>query len=99
MANPPITASEYDLHLKDLCDRLKDCLAGGGGDSGGLLREAEELLGLAEDYPEVMRRHEDVSGLVGELLARREQQKFMNAPGQAREPSGCLLAWLPGRRR
>jgi len=101
MGAAPLTPQEYELHLKDLRQRLIEHLEGAGGENPDrLLKDAERVLELAETFPDVFRRHRDVEGLVADLLARREQQRFLAAqqPSQARQ-SGCLLGWLPWRKR
>jgi hypothetical protein len=55
------------------------------------------VLEAAGQFPEVCSRYEDVEGMVAELLARRQQRKFM-ATDAPKESPGCLLGWLLGRR-
>ena len=89
-----LTPEEYELHLKDLCGRLRTYLEGGGGDPGHLLKDAENVLELRDEFPDVFQRHEIVEGLVAELLARRQQDKFRSQGTTRRETPGCLLGWL-----
>ena len=99
MTKSSLTPEEYELHLKDLRERLKLYLERGEGDTRQLLHDTESVLELADEFPEVLKRHEDVQGLAAELLARRQQQKFVAQSGAPREAPGCLLGWLLGRRR
>ena len=94
-----LTPEEYELHLKDLRERLKSQLETGGGDIDALLRDAEHVLELAEEFPEVFARYEVVNGLTAEVLARRQQRNFLGAQAPERESPGCLLGWLRGRRK
>ena len=57
------------------------------------------MLELAEDFPELLERNQDVQGLAAELLARRQQQRFLAQSAAPREAPGCLLGWLLPRRR
>jgi len=99
MSGPGLTPQEYELHVRDLRERLRSFLESGAGDMKVLLHDAESVMELAEQYPEVVRRHPDLEGLVAELLARREQRRFTSAgTGSQQERSGCLLGWLLGRR-
>ena len=79
MSDSGLTPQEYELHTADLCERLKAYLERGEGDLGKLLKEAEEILSLAEQFPDVGERHPELEGLVAETLARRQQRKFMPA--------------------
>ncbi len=94
MSGTSLTSEEYELHLKDLADRLRTYFEGGGGDIGGLLKDAENVLELREEFPDVFQRHEQVEGLVAELLARGQQERFRSQGGAQREKPGCLLGWL-----
>jgi hypothetical protein len=97
---PPqnLTPEEYELHLQDLAQRLREFADTGQGDSSKLMREAEELFELSEDYPEVFHRHEDLQGLVAALLARKQQEKYRAGfeEREKRRAPGCLLGWLFG---
>ncbi len=95
MAEPALTAEEYELHMRKLMDDLRALLERGEGKAHRLLREAEELLEMAEDYPAIRERYAALDGLLAETLARERQKKFM-AVGQEREARGCLLGWLFG---
>jgi hypothetical protein len=57
------------------------------------------VLELAQDFPEILEGNQDVQGLAAELLARREQQRFLAQSAAPREAPGCLLGWLLRRRR
>ena len=94
-----LTPEEFELHLKDLRERLRAYLTAGEGDARGLLRDAEFVLELAEGFPEVVERNEDVQGLVAEVLARRQQEKLFGQGDEGRQAPGCLLGWLLPRRR
>ena len=98
MTGVSLTPQEYELHLKDLRERLHSYLKGGGENVDRLLRDAESVLELAETYPHVFERYREVEGLVAEVLARRRQQKFLAQPSAPAEAPGCLLGWLSGRR-
>ena len=93
-----LTPEDYELALRDLEGRLDAFLQSGEGSRKELRRQAEDVLSLAEQFPEVYARHPQVEGLVAELLARQQQEKYMafNAP---REAPGCMFGWLLGRRR
>ena len=97
MAGPSLTPQEFELHLEDLCARLTAYLERGEGKLERLLGEAEQVLPLRDEFPEVWARHQGVEGLVAEALARRRQQQVLGTPDR-REPPGCLLGWLLGRR-
>ena len=96
---PPtsLTPQEFELHLKDLRARLTACLERGEGKPAELLGEAEQVLALRDDFPEVWERYADVEGLVAGMLARRRQQRVLGTPDR-REAPGCLLGWLARRR-
>ncbi len=98
MAKDSLTPQEYELHLKDLRERLRLYLDGGGGDLKQLMKDAEAVLELAEAFPEVLEHHTDVEGLVAELLARRQQAKFGTGRAAPRQGPGCLLGWLTSGR-
>jgi len=95
---PCITRDEYELHLKDLSERLRAHLESGEGRGEELLREAEELLELGQEFPDVLEHHGELQGLVAELLARRQQEKFIATQQPQKEAPGCLLGWLLGRK-
>lgn len=94
MSDSHISPQEYELSLEALIDRIEAYLETGQGDSEQIVREASELLELKEIYPEAMRRHRELEGLLGELLAKREQERFTARQGKEREAPGCLLGWL-----
>jgi hypothetical protein len=94
-----LTPEEYELHLRNLSERLKSQLETGGGDIDALLHDAEHVLELAEEFPEVFARYEGVGGLTAEVLARRRQRNFLGAQTPERESPGCLLGWLRWPRR
>jgi hypothetical protein len=52
---------------------------------------------MASQFRKEYERYPDLEGLVAEMLAREQQQKFMatDIPGEA---PGCLLGWLMRRR-
>jgi hypothetical protein len=94
-----LTPEDYELALRDLQERLEAFLQRGEGSRKALRREAEDVLSLAEQFPDVYARHPQIEGLVAELLARQQQEKYMafNAP---REAPGCMFGWLlRGRKR
>ena len=95
---PGITRDEYELHLRDLSERLRAHLESGEDKGEELMREAEELLELGPEFPDVLERHGEIEGLVAELLARRQQEKFIATQQPEKESSGGLLGWLFGRR-
>jgi len=92
-----LTPEEFELHLADLRERLLAHLGRGEGNRRSLLRDAEQVLALRDDFPEIYARHGDVEGMIADLLALRQQEKFSGS-GTTSEPSGCLLGWLFGRR-
>jgi len=93
-----LTPDEFELHVRDLRDRLREHTVSGSGDTKALLRDAEHVLELAADYPDVMERYPEVEGLVAEVLARRQQKRFLATGTEAKESPGCLLGWLFGRK-
>ena len=102
---PPakLTPQEYELDLTGLCQRLRDYLEAGTGDVKALRRDAEAVLELADEFPQVIECHPEVNGLAAGLLARMEQQKFLapaeGAASAGDEAPGCLLGWLLGGKR
>jgi len=100
MSKAALTPQEYEEHLKVLRDRLRDYVDKGVGNRKAILREAEQVLGLAESYPEVMARYGDVEGLLADILAHEERSRSLagGSGGSTGEPHGCLLGWLFGRR-
>jgi hypothetical protein len=97
MAQSALSPEEYELHLKDLKQRLTDFVERGQGDPEQLRREAEQALSLADTFPDVYERYPEIEGMVGDLLARERQAEVFGT-GQEREPRGCLLGWLFRRR-
>ena len=93
MAAPSLTPEDYELALRDLEGKLEAFLQRGEGSRKALRRQAEEMLSLRDQFREVYDRHPGIEGLVAELLAREQQERYMafNAP---REAPGCLLGWL-----
>ena len=100
MPEPSLTPQEYEQHLVDLRDRIRAYFDTGEGSARDLEAEARKVFALANEFREVFDRHEEIKGLVGGLLARRQQEKAMGAyaapPAEAR---GCMLGWLLGRRK
>jgi hypothetical protein len=98
MVASPLTPAEYELHLKDLREKLSAYLERGEGSLKSLHKEAEAVLALADDFPKIYGRYPEVEGMVAELLAREKQQEVfgMSAPTQA---PGCVLGWLVGRKK
>jgi len=92
MAPSSLTPAEYEAHLKDLRDRLNLYLEKGEGNARQLLKDAEHVLELADEFAGIFKRYEVVEGLVAEILARRRQQEFLQ-PQQQQSP-GCVLGWL-----
>jgi len=99
MAGPALTPDEFELHLRDLEQRLDDYLERGEGKSGELLRLGEELLGMREAYPDVWNRHGRVEGMLADVLARRQRDKVVASQEPTEERPGCLIGWLLGRGR
>jgi len=93
MTDTQLTPDEYELHLSDLRERLCAFLERGEGNLSRLRRDAENVLALTDEFPDVWARYGDVEGLVAEMLARQEQLKYM-APAPKSEAPGCLLGWL-----
>jgi hypothetical protein len=98
MAGSSLTPQEFELHLKDLRDKLRAYLERGEGSPARLRKEAEAVLALAQEFAEVYERYPDVEGMVADLLAREKQSQVFGT-GQAREAPGCALAWLFRRRK
>ena len=97
MAAPSLTPQEFELHLKDLRDRLAAYFERGEGSAKGLHKEAEAVLTLADQFPAVYARYPEVEGMVAELLAREQQLKVFGT-GQPSQAPGCALGWLLGRK-
>jgi hypothetical protein len=55
------------------------------------------VLELRDEFPQVYARHENVEGLMADMLARRQQKKFRADESVTDEKPGCLLGWLFGR--
>lgn len=98
MDNQTLSPEEYELHLKDLSERLEVFLERGEGDAGRLLKLAEELLGMSEAFPAVYEKYRRIEGLAGDMLAKRTQQQFMKGDSAAGARRGCLIGWLFGER-
>lgn len=88
-----LTPEYYELALRDLQAKLDAFLQRGEGSRKALRRQAEDVLSLSDQFPDTYARHPEIEGLVAELLAREQQERYMafNAP---REAPGCLLGWL-----
>lgn len=93
MDGTSLTPQEFELHLNDLREKLVAFLERGEGKLGQLRKEAEQVLTLRDQFPEVYDRHSDVEGLVADMLAR-ERQLQVTGDNVAPEPPGCLLSWL-----
>jgi len=98
MADTQLTPDEYDLHLRDLRERLCAFLERGEGNLPRLRRDAENVLALTDEFPDVWGRYGDVEGLVAEMLARQEQLKYMASAPKSEAP-GCLVGWVMGSRK
>lgn len=92
-----VTPEEYELHLKQLREELRAHLERGQGKAAALLRQAEHVLKLRDEFADIYARYPDIEGMVAEMLARRQQKKFMASPRSDTSP-GCLLGWLLGRK-
>lgn len=97
MAASSLTPQEYELHLKDLRDKLVAYLERGEGSLAGLHKEAEAVLTLADEFREVYERYPEVEGMVADMLARERQQQIVGTGAPAKS-AGCLLGWLFGRK-
>jgi len=93
MGDSGLTPEEYEMDLRDLRDRLLAFLERGEGRLGQLKADAEKVLVLAQDFPDVYERYRDVEGMVAEMLARAEQRRYMGTDSRKEAP-GCLLGWL-----
>jgi hypothetical protein len=93
MDGATLSPQDYESELKDLRQRLKLYLDSGVGDMKQLLKDAQRVLEMGAEYPEVLGRYRDVEGLVADLLARGQQQKFLSGQSSGEAP-GCLLGWL-----
>ena len=96
MAKTSLTNAEYEAHLKDLRDRLVAYLECAQGTTQTLLKDAQYVLELAGQYPDIFKHYEDVQGMVGEILARQKQGEFLVQLGGEGQSPGCLLGWLAG---
>lgn len=97
MAASSLTPQEYELHLKDLRDKLVAYLERGEGRLAGLHKEAEAVLTLADEFREVYERYPEVEGMVADMLARERQQRVVGT-GEPAKSTGCMLGWLFGRK-
>ena len=97
MAKTEITPEDYELYLRDLREKLKAYLERGAGSTKELRKQAELVLPLAEQFPDIFAKYADVEGMVAEVLARQQQEKFTAQPTSAEAP-GCLLGWLLKRK-
>jgi hypothetical protein len=93
MDGATLSPQDYESELKDLRQRLKLYLDSGVGEMKQLLKDAQRVLEMGGEYPEVLGRYRDVEGLVADLLARGQQQKFLSGQSSGEAP-GCLLGWL-----
>jgi hypothetical protein len=93
MAGTSLTPAEFELHLKDLRDRLRAYLERGEGNLKQLHKEAEAVLSLASEFPDVYERYQDVEGMVADMLARERQQAVFGTGAPPKAP-GCALGWL-----
>ena len=98
MADSGLTPQEYELHLRDLKERLVAYLERGEGDLEKLHRDAEELLSMMDEFREIYERFPELEGMLAEMLAREKQLQFMPKAPAADAP-GCLLGLLLKRRR
>lgn len=98
MAETSLTPEDYELEIRQLKRDLKAYLERGEGDRKELRRKAEQVLKLSDEFPRVYADHSDLEGMVADLLAREEQEKFLSTEAP-RESPGCLLGWLWGRKR
>lgn len=98
MAETKLTPEEYEMAIRDLQQRLEAYLERGEGDRKQLRREAQDVLNLSNEFPGVYARNSRIEGMVADLLAREQQQKFI-AQQEEREAPGCLLGWLFNRSR
>ncbi|MHC4787627.1 MAG: hypothetical protein ACYS8K_00245 [Planctomycetota bacterium] len=92
-----LTPEEFELHLKDLRDRLTAYLERGEGQLQGLHREAEAVLVLADQFPQIYQRYPEVEGMVADMLARERQQEVFGTGAPEQKP-GCALGWMLRRR-
>lgn len=93
MAGTSLTPQEFELHLKDLRERLVALLERGEGQLVELRKDAEQVLMLRDQFPEVYERYGDIEGLIAEMLAREKQLAFRGTD-EVGEAPGCLLGWL-----
>lgn len=98
MDEPPISRQEYAQSLDMLTERLKEYLDSHEGSRKQLMREARELLELKEAYPEVYSNYREIEGLVGDMMARKHQERFLKQREKKEEAQspGCLIGWLLG---
>ena len=89
-----LTPQEFEQHVEELRTHLREYLEQDVGKYRQLRAEAEQVLRLAPDFPEVYEKFPDVEGLVAEMLAREKQKDFMASQEPDQEAPGCLLGWL-----
>jgi len=97
MAPSSLTPQEFELHLRDLRDRLHAYLEGGEGSRREVQKLAEEVLSLRDQFPQVYERYPEVEGMVADMLARQRQEDIFGT-GRPREAPGCMLGWLLRRK-
>ena len=98
MADAGLTPQDYELHLRDLKERLVAYLERGEGDLKKLHRDAEELLSMVDEFAEVYARFPELEGMLAEMLAKEKQLQFMPEAPAADAP-GCLLGLLLQQRK
>ncbi|MFP4175942.1 MAG: hypothetical protein ACOC2T_01345 [Planctomycetota bacterium] len=98
MDEPPVSRQEYSQYLDMLIDRMEQYLDSDEGSREQLMREARELLELKDVYPDVYDNHRKIEGLVGDMMARKHQERFIEQGGKEQEGQspGCLIGWLMG---
>lgn len=89
-----LTPQEYEMELESLRDSITAYIERGEGEYKRIRRRAEELLLLRHEFPEVYARHEDIEGIIADLLAREKQKEFMSWYKEEEEAPGCLVGWL-----
>ncbi|KPK65646.1 MAG: hypothetical protein AMK73_02320 [Planctomycetes bacterium SM23_32] len=93
MAADSLTPGDYELHLKDLREKLTAFIERGEGNPKALHREAEAVLALADQFAEIYGQYPEIEGMVADLLARERQLQVFGT-GREQEAPGCMLGWL-----
>ncbi len=97
MPDAALTPEDYERELEELERRLQDYVERGEGERKQLRRDAQSVLALRGEFPNIYARHTAIEGLIADLLAREQQEKFV-ATEAPREAPGCMFGWLLRRK-